>query len=139
VGGDAELAAGLGDEAVADGEFFAAGGGAGNRGAELLGDGRGVERGGWDRAVGEDGDHVIHDLDEAAVGVVALLVGAGFDPQFAKAEAADQRRVLRRDAVLAVDERDRDGVGLRVQDRCLGGDDEAAEGGRCGVFVGHCG
>jgi hypothetical protein len=85
VAGDAELASGLGDLAVADGHFFAAGGGAGDCGAELLGGCGGIESFGSDGAVGQDRDDVIGNLHEAAIDVEALGVLAGADAEFAVA------------------------------------------------------
>ena len=63
--GDAELAAGLGDLAVADGHFLAAGRVAGDCGAELFGGGGRVEPFGGYGAVGQDRDDVVSDLDES--------------------------------------------------------------------------
>ena len=88
---------------------------------------------GGNGAIGEDRDDVVGDLDEAAVDVVPQRFAAAADAQLAVAEAADERRTAGRDAGFAVEERQGDEIGGRVEHRRLGRDDDALE--RAGVVV----
>jgi hypothetical protein len=67
--------------------------------AELLGRGRRIEFGGRHGPVREDRHHVFGDLDEAAVDVEAERYVAAADAQLAVAQPADERAVVRRDAL----------------------------------------
>ena len=72
--------------------------------------GRGVDLGRRDRAVGQDGHHVVADLGEPAVDEVAPRRAAVPDAKLAEAEAADQGGPAGQDAELAVVERQGDEV-----------------------------
>ena len=81
-----------------------------------------------DRAIGEHRDDVVGHLDEAAVDVEARLAPLqSADAQLAVTEPADERAAARRDAGFAVEQRQGDEVGRRVEHRRFGRDDDALE------------
>ena len=84
-----------------------------------------VDSVGRDGAVREDRDDVVGHLDEAAVDVESLGVVAAADAQLAVAQPADERAVAGRDAAFAVEQRQGDEIGRRVEHRRFRRDDDA--------------
>jgi hypothetical protein len=133
----AELAAGLEDEAVADGHFFEAGGRAGEGAAELFFGGAFFKHAGEYRSIREYGDDVVGDLHETAVDVVTDQLVLVAHAKFAVAEAADERGAAGGDADFAVVQRQGNEIGGRFQRGRLWGDDDAVERAGRGGGVGH--
>ena len=89
------------------------------------------------RPAGEHRDDIVVDLDKAAVDIVDVGLVAELDPHFAVTEPADHRSVARGDADFAVVERQRHEVGLRLEGRLLGRNDDERDLGHAGlVFLG---
>ena len=93
-------------------------------GFQLCGGGLLVDLVGCDGPTGQQRDDVVRHLDEAALDIESLDLAAVADPHFTVTQPPDQRRVARRDADFAVEQRHGDEIGRAAADGLLGCDDD---------------
>src|SRR4029450_9590622 len=94
---------------------------------ELRPGGPAIDLRGGDGAVGEDRNDIPGHLDEPAIDVEGLGGPARFDPHLAVSQPTDKRTVIGGDADFAVKQRQSDKLGILVQGRLFGGNDNAMQ------------